>query len=160
MDFDSADHEKYMREALVEAENALARGDRPIGAVIVHDGKIIASGSNAFLTSKSNIEHAEMRALRSCAPFLQTRGQECTIYTTVEPCLMCLGAIVMCEIGSIVFGMHDNWIKPRLAIENVPHLANRIDLYLGGVIEAECEELYKKFSLREHEMIKTEVKRT
>lgn len=143
-----------MREALVEAENALARGDRPIGAVIVHDGKIIASGSNAFLTSKSNIEHAEMRALRSCASFLVTRGRECTIFTTVEPCLMCLGAVVMSEVKSIVFGMHDNWIKPWLAMENVPHLKNRIDLYLGGVLEEECSQLYRRFSPKECDMMK------
>lgn len=147
-----------MRKALTEAEKALGRGDRPIGAVIVHQGKIIARDSNAFLTSMSNIEHAEMRALRSCASFLQTRGQECTIYTTVEPCLMCLGAIVMCEIRSIVFGMHDNWIKPGLAIKNVPHLADRVDLYLGGVLEEECSQLYRQFSQAEYEMMKTGIK--
>jgi tRNA(adenine34) deaminase len=158
MNFGSADHEKYMREALLEAEKALGRGDRPIGAVIVHEGKIIARDSNAFLSSKSNIEHAEMRALRSCASFLQTSGHECTIYTTVEPCLMCLGAIVMCEIGSVVFAMHDNWIMPGLAIKNVPHLRSRINLYLGGVMEKECSELYKTFSSREYEMMKTGIK--
>jgi tRNA(adenine34) deaminase len=153
MDFDSTDHEKYMREALVEAEKALGRGDRPIGAVIVNDGKVIARGSNAFHTSKSNIEHAEMRALRSCASFLETLGRECVIYTTVEPCVMCLGAIVMCEIRSIVFGIHDNWIKPRLVIENVPHLGKRVGNYLGGVLEEECSELYKRFSEKEYEMM-------
>lgn len=158
MDFDSADHEKYMHEALSEAEKALARGDRPIGAVIVHQDKIVARGSNAFHTESSNIEHAEMRVLRSCAGFLQAHGQECVIYATVEPCVMCLGAIVMCEIRSIVFGMRDNWIKPGLAIENVPHLAKRINLYLGGVLEMECAELYGKFSRKEFEMMRTGVK--
>lgn len=142
-----------MRQALAEAEKALARGDRPIGAVIVHQSQIIARGSNAFLTNKSNIEHAEISALRSCASFLRNNGQECVIYTTVEPCVMCLGAIVMCEVRSIVFGIHDNWIKPRLAIENVPHLATRIDLYAGGVLELECAELYKRFSVKEYGMM-------
>jgi tRNA(adenine34) deaminase len=72
-----------MRQALAEAKKALVRGDRPIGAVIVRHGKIIARDSNAFQTSQSSIEHAEMRALRSCASFLQAHGQECVIYTTV-----------------------------------------------------------------------------
>lgn len=155
MDFDSADHEKYMHQALAEAEKALDRGDRPIGAVIVHNGKIIGRDSNAFHTEKSNIEHAEMRALRSCAEFLQIHGQECIIYTTVEPCVMCLGAIVMSEIRSIVFGMHDEWIKPGRAIEHVPHLKKRIELYLGGVLESECAALIKQFSEKEYKMMLT-----
>lgn len=159
MDFDSADHEKYMREALAEAEKALDRGDRPIGAVIVYNGEIIGRGSNAFHTSKSNIEHAEMRALRSCASFLQENGRECVIYTTVEPCVMCVGAIVMCNIRSIVFGVYDNWIKPKLAIENVPHLAKRVYNYLGGVLEEKCSELIKQFSEKDYEMMKTGKKR-
>jgi tRNA(Arg) A34 adenosine deaminase TadA len=71
---------------------------------------------------------------------------------------MCLGAIVMCEIRSIVFGMYDNWIKPRLAIQNVPHLANRIDVYLGGIMEEECAELNKKSSKKEWQMMVTGVK--
>jgi len=158
MNFCSADHEKYMREALIEAQKALTRGDRPIGAVIVHDDEIIARDSNAFATGKSNIEHAEIRALRSCAQFLQKRGQECVIYSTFEPCLMCLGAIVMCEIRSIVFGIRDNWIKPWLAVENVPHLARRIHNYMGGVLEETCEELYKQFSRKEYETMKTGIK--
>jgi len=159
MNLESVDHERYMREALLEAHNALARGDRPIGAVIVHNAQILGRGSNAYRSEKSNIEHAEMRALKSCAQFLQEHGQECVIYTTVEPCLMCLGAIVMCEINSIVFGIHDNWIKPRLAVENVPHLAKRIHNYLGGVLEAECAQLYKQFSKKEYEMMKTGIKK-
>ncbi|MBN2379980.1 nucleoside deaminase [candidate division WOR-3 bacterium] len=152
------DHERYMHEALTEAERAFTRGDRPIGAVIVHQDKIIARGSNAFSTEKSNIEHAEMRALRACAGFLQKNGRECVIYTTVEPCIMCLGAIVMCEIRSIVFGMHDNWIKSGLAIENLPHLATSIDLYEGGVLEEECAQLYRRFSHKEYEMMVTGLK--
>jgi len=153
-----SNHQIFMAEAINEARSALARGDRPIGAVIVHNGEIIARGSNAYSTKKSNIEHAEMRTLRACASFLQEHGQECIIYTTVEPCVMCLGAIVMSEIRSIVFGMHDNWIKPKLAIENVPHLKKRINFYLGGVLESECAELIKQFSQKEYEMMVTGIK--
>jgi tRNA(adenine34) deaminase len=159
LNFESVEHEKYMREALLEAKKALDRGDRPIGAVIVYNGEIIGRGSNAFCTEKSNIEHAKMRALRSCASFLQENGRECVIYTTVEPCVMCAGAIVMCNIRSIVFGVYDNWIKPKLAIENVPHLAKRVHNYLGGVLEEECSELIKQFSEKDYEMMKTGKKR-
>lgn len=71
------DHEAFMRAALQEAEQALERGDRPIGAVIVHRNRIIARASNAHHTGRNLIAHAEMRALHACAPYLLEHGREC-----------------------------------------------------------------------------------
>lgn len=153
LDFEAINHEEFMWEALREAKTALERGDRPIGAVIVYSGEVIGRGANAFYTQKSNIEHAEMRALRDCAGFLQKNGPDCIIYSTIEPCIMCLGAIVMCDIKHIVFGIDDNWIKPHLALENTPHIRKRVRRYVGGILEDECGEIYRRFSKREYIMM-------
>ncbi len=118
--FDQIEHARFMREALAEAEIALQRGDRPIGAVVVHNGPIIARAGNDTSTERSNLAHGEMRALEACAAHLQKHARECIIYSRVEPCVMCLGAIVMANIRSIVFGMPDNYIAARAAIEQVP----------------------------------------
>ncbi|KKK52030.1 hypothetical protein LCGC14_3109050, partial [marine sediment metagenome] len=124
--FDSIDHESFMIEALREAEKALARGDRPIGAVITHKGQVIARASNGSVTGKNRIAHAELSALLDCASFLNDYGTECIIYTTVEPCVMCLGAIVMANIRNIVFGMPDRYINARSIIEHNDHIRQRV----------------------------------
>lgn len=141
-----------MREALKEAEGALKRGDRPIGAVIVHQNEIVGRGSNGFHSCSSDISHAELNALLSCAPFLKEHGPECVIYTTFEPCVMCLGAIVMANIRYIVFGMPDNYIRARGMIESLDYVRRRIMGYLGGVLEKECIDLFRQFSEDETEL--------
>ena len=144
--FDSIDHESFMGEALREAEQALARGDRPIGAVIVRDGKIIARASNTFASDRSHVAHAELKAILSCAPYLHNHGPECVIYTTTEPCYMCLGAIVMANIRNIVFGMRDDLVGGRPLIRHVPHIHQRVHNYLGGVLEDRCIDLCRRYS--------------
>lgn len=146
------DHESFMKEALREAEGALKRGDRPIGAVIVHQNKIVGRGSNRFHSCSSDISHAELNALLSCADFLKTNGPQCVIYTTCEPCVMCLGAIVMANIRYIVFGMPDNYIRAREMIESLDYVRRRIKGYLGGILEKECIELFRRFSESETEL--------
>jgi len=79
------DHERFMREALMEAEATLDRGDRPIGAVVVYGDKNIGRGSNGFATHRSDISHAELNALLDCAPQLQQHGHERVLYATCEP---------------------------------------------------------------------------
>lgn len=151
--FETIDHEKFMREALKEAEDALKRGDRPIGAVIVHDGRIVGRGSNKFATSRSHIAHAEMDALMACASYLYDHGHECIIYSTVEPCMMCLGAIVMANIRNIVFGMYDNHLRPRDFVEMSPYVRQRVHNYLGGVLEDECITIYRRYSEEEANLV-------
>jgi tRNA(adenine34) deaminase len=145
----SVNDETFMRAALVEAEAALKRGDRPIGAVIVADGQIIGRGANAFLSGQNDIAHAEINAINACSANLQEHGPECTIYTTCEPCVMCLGAIVMANIREIVYGMPDNYIKARLVIDAVPYIKKRVSRYTGGVLQEECVALFRRFSEKE-----------
>ena len=139
-------YEAFMREALIEAENALKRGDRPIGAVITHGEKIISRSSNMFKTSKSDIAHAELNAILSCTSYLQQFGPETAIFTTCEPCPMCLGAIIMANIRDIVFGMPDNYTQGRLSIDAVPYIKKRINRYVGGVLQDDCVALFRRFS--------------
>lgn len=144
--FEDLDHEGFIREALAEAEKALVRGDRPIGAVIVRDGQVVARGSNTFRTDHSHIAHAEMNALRTGADHLWAYQNGCTIYTTVEPCVMCLGAIVNANIRNIVFGLPDNNIRTRDAIAAVEYIRKRVHNYVGGVLQDECLAVYRRFS--------------
>lgn len=144
--------ETFMRLALDEAMAALKRGDRPIGAVIVHNGAVVSQGSNAFHSARSDIAHAELAAILASAPFLQSHGSECTVYTTCEPCPMCIGAIVMANIRQVVFGMPDNYTGGRLTLECNSYMRDRIHRYDGGLLEEECIELFRRFSPDEAEL--------
>lgn len=146
---DTTDDDLFMRAAIEEARKALVRGDRPIGAVIVHRGRIVSRASSTFPSSKSNIAHAELNALLQAAPYLQEHGRECAIYTTCEPCPMCLGAIVMANIREIVYGMPDNHTCARLAINAVPYLKRRVHRYVGGILRDDCIALYRTYSREE-----------
>lgn len=144
--------EDFMHEALKEAEAALQRGDRPIGAMIVQGGKLVGRGSSTYASGRNDIAHAEINAINSCAALLQEHGPECTLYTTCEPCVMCLGAIVMANIREIVFGMPDNHIQPRRVIATVPYIQKRVLRYTGGVLQQECVALFRRFSEKETEL--------
>jgi tRNA(adenine34) deaminase len=140
--------------ALEEAAEALARGDRPIGAVIVVDYEVVARAGNRYATERSHLAHAELRALLACAPGIYDRGPECVLYTTVEPCVLCLGAIVMANVRNVVFGIPDRYMKTREMVEGVSYVRQRIHGYVGGVRAAECEELYRLYSPAELDMLR------
>ena len=148
--FRTMDHEYFMREALKEAEISCKEGERPIGAVIIHENRIIGRGRAQPLARKSNIAHAELNAILSAEQYLyeNTHG-ECVIYTTVEPCVMCLGAIVMANIDNVVYGLDDNWIRPRDML-TLDYVRRHIKNYAGGVLaeasarlweQSQCDEL-------------------
>lgn len=140
-------HEKYMREALAEAKSARSRGDRPIGCVIVHGDNIVARGSNHEFTRSSKFEHAEMVTMRSCAEFLFQHSNECTLYTTVEPCVMCLGMIVMANIRQVVFGAEDPDRGGTEMIERVGYVRRSIHRgYIGGILAEESKLMQSEFT--------------
>lgn len=154
-DFNALDHPFYMRAALREAELALQAGERPIGAVIVHNGQIIGHGRAQHKNTRNRLAHAELNALLSMANRLYEfdRG-DAVIYTTVEPCEMCLGAIVMSDaVNHIVYALPDRWINtsPMFAM---PHVQRHIYNYLGGVLEKESADLWEKYSPRELRLIR------
>ncbi|GGA84773.1 nucleoside deaminase [Ornithinibacillus halotolerans] len=129
--FNELDHEYFMGEALKEAENAGKRGDRAIGTVIVHHNEIIARGSNKIESYDNNLLHAEIDAMNKCGSYLRKHARECVIYTTVEPCIMCLSSIVMGNIRSVVYAREDKYMNMKPFIQSNPYIEKRVHHYLG-----------------------------
>ena len=145
IDFDSIDHQYFMTEALKEAGLAPQTGELPIGAVIVHNNTIVGRGRAQHNARGSKIAHAEMNALFEAERYLFANGRDgFVIYTTVEPCVMCLGAIVMSNIDHVVYGLKDNWVKPKGMLE-IDYVRRRIGHYLGGVLADDCLKLFRVF---------------
>ena len=152
-DSNGLDHERFMCEALKEAELALQQGERPIGAVIVHNGKVIGRGRAQHQKRKSKIAHAELNALIQAEQYIRAHTHECVVYTTVEPCVMCLGAIVMSNIDHIVFALPDKWINPSKMLE-IDYVQRHIKHYIGGVLKTESVALWEKADPRELRMLR------
>ena len=138
----------YMRQALSQAHNAWALGEVPVGALIVRDGEIIATGFNQPIGSHDPTAHAEIIALRAAASQLGNyRLPGCELYVTLEPCAMCVGAILHARIARVVFGAAD----PKTgACGSVIDLfgENRLNHHAavtGGVLADECGKLLRDF---------------
>ncbi|HTS77530.1 MAG TPA: nucleoside deaminase [Bryobacteraceae bacterium] len=99
--------DSLLAEALAQARKSLSEGGIPIGAVLVHDGKIIGRGHNCRVQSGSAIDHGEMNCLRNAGRLPASVYRECTLYTTLSPCPMCSGAIVLYKIPRVIIG--ENW---------------------------------------------------
>ncbi|MCU7548610.1 tRNA adenosine(34) deaminase TadA [Chitinophagaceae bacterium LB-8] len=137
--------EHYMRQALAQAQNAFDEDEVPVGAIIVLNDKIIARGYNQVEKLNDPTAHAEIIALTSAFNFLGSKYlPEATIYVTVEPCVMCAGALYWSKIGRIVYGAADekNGYK-RVAGEVSPFHPKT--LLKTGVLKNECAELMKEF---------------
>ena len=138
--------EHYMSQALAEAERAFARGDVPVGAVLVRDGEIIGRGANVKTTDPT--AHAEIQAIRAAAELLGNWNLSgCDLYVTLEPCAMCAGACINARIRNIVFGAKDPKAGASGSLYDIPRdvrLNHRCGVR-GGVMEAVCAELLIKY---------------
>lgn len=135
--------ERYMKEALREAQEAFDRDEVPVGAVIVCGTKIIARAHNLTELLNDVTAHAEMQAFTSAFNFLGGKYlDECTLYVTLEPCVMCAGAAYWSQIGRIVYGASDP--KRGFLATSRDILHPRTEL-TSGVLEAECSELITTF---------------
>lgn len=153
-DLSGLDHEAYMRLALEEARQAGERGDLPIGAVIVHAGKVVGKAGNRIYTTATSINHAEMTALHLCANYLHGHGRESVIYSTLEPCYMCLATIIQSNIRNIVFAQEDAYLRTGERVRGVPWLADRMFNYVGGVLREESRALLERYcSERDYRLI-------
>jgi tRNA(adenine34) deaminase len=135
------DDEYFMRAALVEAREALARDEVPVGAVIVASGRIIARGYNQVEKLQDVTAHAEMLAFTAASEFMGGKFLgDCTLYVTLEPCPMCAGAAYWSRLSKIVYGARDDKRGFRL-LEGAKKILHPSTMVTGGVLEAECAAL-------------------
>lgn len=135
--------EYWMRQALVEAGKALERDEVPVGAVVVAGDRIIARAHNLTETLNDVTAHAEMQAFTAAANTLSSKYlSDCTLYVTLEPCVMCAGAAYWTQIGRIVYGATD---PKRGFTQTSVNLLHPKTIVISGVLEPECSGLLKKF---------------
>ena len=136
--------EKFMRCAIDEAHRALDKGEVPIGAVVVAGGRIIGRGHNLVETLQDATAHAEMQAMTAAASSLGGKYlNDCTLYVTVEPCVMCAGAAAWSQMGRVVWGADDPK-RGHTRYAEPPMLHPRTEI-VKGVLAAECEALMTEF---------------
>ncbi len=142
------DHATRMREAHRQALRALAAGEVPVGAVVVHEGQIIGSGFNQPIQTGDPTAHAEIVALREAGRAAGNyRLDGATLYVTVEPCLMCAGAVIHARIGTLVYGATEpkaGAICSAMRALDHPLLNHRVEV-VAGVLEDECRGIIQKF---------------
>jgi len=140
--------ERFMRKAIDLARAAEAGGEVPVGAVIVRDGAIIGRGHNAPITRCDPTAHAEMIAIREAAQALNNyRLEGATLYVTMEPCVMCAGAIVHARVKRLVFGTRDlrfGGVRGVFRIADSELLNHRVDI-VEGVLAADCLAMIREF---------------
>ncbi|HPM80304.1 MAG TPA: tRNA adenosine(34) deaminase TadA [Candidatus Anammoximicrobium sp.] len=141
-------HEHFMRRAIQEAQQARLEDEVPIGAVIVHRGRLIASAHNQREQLRDPTAHAEMIAITQAAAALGSwRLEDCTLYVTLEPCTMCAGAIVLARIPLLVYGAADpkaGAVHSLYQLLSDPRLNHRAEV-VAGVSAAACGELLSDF---------------
>lgn len=155
----SKEEKRYMRQAITLAKKAAAKGDVPIGCVIVYEGKVIARGYNRRNADKTTLAHAEILAIKKASKVIgDWRLEDCTMYVTLEPCQMCAGAIVQARIPKVVIGC----MNPKAGCAG--SIINLLDMKqfnhqvetVRGVLEEECSNLMKEFFAKLRESKKTE----
>ena len=140
--------EDWMRAALSSAKEAQAAGEVPVGCVIIKDNQLISRGFNSPISLTDPTAHAEIQALRHAGQVLDNyRLNDVTLYVTLEPCLMCLGAMLHARIGRLVFGAYDGKVGAANTFLNSKLIDrfNHTPLVDGGVLEKECSELLRSF---------------
>ena len=149
--------EMFMREALVQAQYAKAAGEVPVGAVVVRNGEIIATGFNCPISGHDPTAHAEIMALRNAAAVCRNyRLPDCELYVTLEPCAMCVGAMIHARLKRVVFGAYD----PKTGA-----CGSVIDLFMqkelnhhttvtGGILQDDCSAMLKAFFAERRKLAK------
>lgn len=143
--------ESYMQVALEEAQKAFDKAEVPVGAIIVHEDKIIARAHNLRETTQDPTTHAEMLAIRAASEHLGSfRLEDCTLYVTLEPCVMCSGALVLSRVPRVVYGAKDPKGGAAGSLMNLleePRFNHRAEV-VSGVLEEKCREMLQLFFRR------------
>ncbi len=143
------DNDKYFMElALKEAERAAAQGEVPVGCVMVHEGMVIGKGHNRTESLNDPTAHAEILAITAAANHLESwRLEGCTCYCTLEPCVMCSGALVLARVEKLVFGAKDPKFGGAMSLYNIPQdirLNHQLEV-VPGILEERVSDLMKSF---------------
>ena len=145
------DKNSFMEEALIEAKKALKKGEVPVGAVVVLEENIIGRGYNQSITKNDPTAHAEIMALKDAAMNLKNyRLKDTLVYTTLEPCLMCAGALVHARIKKLIYSASDpksGVIESNGNLIQSAFLNHKIS-YEGGILKEESSEILKNFFLK------------
>ncbi len=140
--------EEFMREALAEAEAACEEGEVPVGAVVILGGGVIARGRNAVIRSSDPTAHAEIVALREAARAVGNyRVTGATMYSTIEPCAMCAGALVHARVARLVYGAKDpkaGAVETHFGVCTTDFLNHQV-IVEGGILEDECRRVLQSF---------------
>ena len=143
------DHERFMLEAIKQAEKAIDLAECPIGCVIVKDGKVFVRAHNLRLTKGNSLAHAEIVAInKACKKLGDWRLEDCDMYVTLEPCTMCAGAIIQSRIRKVFFGAYEPKSGAVVScndIFDVSHGHNHKVEFEGGILEEECRLLMTEF---------------
>ena len=140
--------ESFMREALALASEAAAAGEVPVGAVVVRQGRVIGRGFNRPILSSDPTAHAEVVALREAAAAEGNyRLPGCELYVTLEPCAMCVGAMVHARLARVVYGARDPKTGACGSIVDLPAIAhwNHHGTFEGGILAEECSAMLRRF---------------
>jgi tRNA(adenine34) deaminase len=147
----------FMQAALAAATSAEDLGEVPVGAVVVYDGRIIGRGHNLRESSNDPTSHAEMIAIRQAAAQLNSwRLLDCTLYVTLEPCVMCMGAIILARIPRLVYGCRDPRVGAAGSIYNLAddeRFNHRVEV-TEGILQQECSQQLSNFFRRLREQKK------
>ena len=139
---------KFMKIALEEARRAIDEGEMPVGAVVVKNGEVIATGHNVRNKEHDPTLHAEIVAIRKACELLSDwRLTDCDIYVTLEPCVMCAGAIINSRMNSVYFGAYDaeyGAAGGRIDLFSKSYFGSNTSVY-GGIMEEECNSMLKNF---------------
>ena len=140
--------EDYLREALELAREAERGGEVPVGAIVVLDGRVLGRGRNSPISRSDPTAHAEILALREAAAATGNyRLEGATMYVTLEPCVMCAGALVAARVSRLVFGARDlrfGGVRSKFQLADTDVLNHRVQI-VEGVLGAECAELMQRF---------------
>lgn len=135
--------ERFMREALKEAQKAAEKGEVPIGAVIVCQNQIISRAHNLTETLNDPTAHAEMQAITAATNYLGGKYiDQCALYVTIEPCPMCAGALYWAQLGKLIYGAADSKRGFSLIEKNILHPKTVV---IGGILKDECSKLVSDF---------------
>ena len=139
--------QNYMRLAIAQAIKAKNKDEVPVGAVIVHKGRVIAKAHNSRESKKNPLGHAEILAIAKAARKLRGwRLPDCTLYVTLEPCPMCAGAIINARIDNVIFGAYDPKAGSFGSLYNMAEgKLNHTPAITGGVLESECAEIISAY---------------